>query len=104
MLSDVTRVSTEDGFLAVTETLVSATRQGARVIEYPVKLGAREFGESKMRVARVMKSHLGLLSKVVRQNVTGNGSGVSAGGRSPREELEPLQDRLILVGRLGGKE
>jgi len=49
------------GFVGVTETLLRALRQGARVVEVPAVLQRRRAGVSKMRVARVAVAHLELM-------------------------------------------
>jgi hypothetical protein len=53
---------TNDGFLGVAETLIECKRQGGRVVEYPATLESRLLGESKMKIARTISRHLGLLS------------------------------------------
>jgi dolichol-phosphate mannosyltransferase len=47
-----------DDFLAVTELLVNALRLGYTVREMPCTLRVRRYGSSKVRVARVARSHL----------------------------------------------
>ncbi|MFN8062612.1 MAG: glycosyltransferase [Vicinamibacterales bacterium] len=49
------------GFLGVAEMLIRARLGGARVVEHPATLESRLFGESKMKVARTIRGHLGLL-------------------------------------------
>lgn len=56
------------GFLGVTEVLLSAAYGGARIVEYPVCLGTRTTGRSKMKVVRVILQHLRLLAKTARLN------------------------------------
>ncbi len=51
---------THDGFLGVTEVLVIALQNGYRVEEVPATLRRRRIGQSKMRIASVGTSHLGL--------------------------------------------
>ena len=53
-----------DGFLAVTEILVAAALRGAKIIEYPMSLSARRYGQSKMKVARTTLAHLRLMARV----------------------------------------
>jgi dolichol-phosphate mannosyltransferase len=53
-----------DGFLAVTEILVAAALRGAKIIEYPMSLSTRRYGQSKMKVARTTLAHLRLMSQV----------------------------------------
>jgi dolichol-phosphate mannosyltransferase len=52
------------GFLGVTEMLVSAILAGCRVVEVPAVLERRRHGVSKMRTARVLWGHLGLLARL----------------------------------------
>lgn len=54
-----------NGFLAVTEILVAAACRGARIVEYPVALGLRSNGRSKMRPLRVALDHLRLMGKTL---------------------------------------
>jgi glycosyltransferase involved in cell wall biosynthesis len=49
------------GFVATTEILLNALRQGARAAELPSTLRARTEGTSKMRTLRVALTHLPLL-------------------------------------------
>jgi dolichol-phosphate mannosyltransferase len=60
-----------NGFLAVTQLLVSAILQGYRVAEVPARLTSRRFGQSKIRVASVAGSHLGYLLTVFHIRVFG---------------------------------
>ncbi len=53
------------GFTAVAEILVESARRGARIIEYPTRLGQRTTGESKMRVAKTTMDHAGLMMRTV---------------------------------------
>lgn len=53
---------TRGGFVGVTEVLLRALRQGARVTEVPAVLRRRRAGTSKMRLLRVTRGHLGLLA------------------------------------------
>lgn len=57
------------GFLGVTEVLLSAAYAGARIVEYPVRLGVRTTGHSKMKVARVVLQHLRLLARTAWLNI-----------------------------------
>lgn len=47
-----------DGFLGVTQVLASAILNGFTVRELPCVLRARRYGQSKARVARIIRSHL----------------------------------------------
>jgi hypothetical protein len=44
---------------------------GGRVIEYPATLEVRVLGHSKMKIARTIAGHLGLLLDVVRTRLSG---------------------------------
>jgi dolichol-phosphate mannosyltransferase len=46
------------GFLGVTEILVRAMLNGAKVAEHPCRLRVRRYGQSKARVASITRSHL----------------------------------------------
>lgn len=52
------------GFLGTAELLVRVLRRGGRVVEHPCVLDVRKFGQSKMRVLRTVRQHLGLLWQV----------------------------------------
>jgi len=54
-------VITNGGFLGVAETLIETERRGGRIAEYPATLESRLFGESKMKIARTMARHIGML-------------------------------------------
>ena len=49
------------GFLGTAELLVRVLRRGDRVVEHPCVLGVRQFGASKMKIARTIVGHLRLL-------------------------------------------
>lgn len=53
-----------DGFIAVTHLLAYPLLAGVRVREHPTVLGGRRFGTSKLRIARVIRQHLGLLFRL----------------------------------------
>jgi glycosyltransferase involved in cell wall biosynthesis len=53
------------GFLGVAEILIRLKLKGGRVVEYPTTLESRLFGESKMKIARTIWSHLGLLRELM---------------------------------------
>lgn len=53
-----------EGFLGTAELLVRVLRRGGVVVEHPCVLEARLLGFSKMRVARTVRGHLGLLWRV----------------------------------------
>ena len=51
-----------EGFLGVAEALVNASFRGARITEFPIRLGLRKYGQSKMRVLSVTLQHLRLMT------------------------------------------
>lgn len=57
------------GFLGVAEMLVRLHRGGGRIVEYPTLLERRLLGESKMRILRTMRGHLGLLWRAWRRRI-----------------------------------
>ena len=75
-----------NGFLAVTQLLVSAILQGYRVAEVPARLTSRRFGQSKIRVVNVALSHLGYLLTVARIRLFGR----------HRQESSVLQRSIVL--------
>jgi hypothetical protein len=52
------------GFLGVAEMLIETKRRGRRVVEVPATLESRLLGESKMKIARTIRGHLGLLRRL----------------------------------------
>lgn len=61
------------GFLGVAEILIRLRLAGGRVVEYPTTLESRLFGESKMKIARTIGSHLGLLRELLELRMRGGG-------------------------------
>jgi dolichol-phosphate mannosyltransferase len=61
----------DDGFLGVTQLLVSAILRGYRVAEIPARLTSRRFGRSKIRTVQVALSHLKYIFIVVGMRLTG---------------------------------
>lgn len=57
--------TTHPGFLGLVEIVAEAMLRGYKVVEYPTELSNRMFGQSKLRVARVILSHLKYISKLV---------------------------------------
>lgn len=57
------------GFLGTAELLVRVLRRGGVVREHPCELQARLFGQSKMRVLRTIRQHVGLLWQVARRRI-----------------------------------
>jgi len=60
-----------EGYVGITEILLAAAYDGAKVVEYPVALHSRTHGESKMRVTRVIFAHLKLMARVLWLDVRG---------------------------------
>jgi dolichol-phosphate mannosyltransferase len=68
----VQRIHTEaDGYLMVTELLVGALLSGFRVAEYPTLLRVRQYGQSKARVMKIMRSHLRFQGNLLVSRITG---------------------------------
>lgn len=57
------------GFLGTAELLVRVLRRGGVVREHPCELQARLFGQSKMKVLRTIRQHVGLLWQVARRRI-----------------------------------
>lgn len=53
-----------DGFPAAAEILGRALLDGRRVVELPSTLGVRTAGESKMRVGKALRGHLGIVRRL----------------------------------------
>jgi dolichol-phosphate mannosyltransferase len=66
-----------DGFLGVTELLVSGILNGVRVGELPVRLSRRRFGVTKISITKVSLAHLRYLLKVIWSRL------LPAAGRAP---------------------
>jgi dolichol-phosphate mannosyltransferase len=73
-----------NGFLGVTEVLVRAMLNGAKVAEHPCRLRVRRYGQSKARVASITRSHLRFQRQILfyrlgglfgRKNLTFNRTG-----------------------------
>lgn len=60
-----------DGYLAVAQLLAEASLLGFRIAEYPTVLHVRRYGQSKAKVARIMRAHLGYMAGLVRQRMRG---------------------------------
>lgn len=56
---------THPGFLGLVEILAEAVLRGYKVVEYPAELRSRIFGQSKLRIAKVIWSHLKYISKLI---------------------------------------
>lgn len=64
------------GFLGIAEMIGRLDLAGFRVVEYPTTLDSRILGRSKMKVARTIVGHVGLLAHLTRLRLFG-GSGVT---------------------------
>ncbi len=64
------------GFVGVTEMLLRAIEEGAEVVEVPVVLRRRRYGQSKMRTAGTIVAHLKLMGRCtgsrLRRRATGD--------------------------------
>ncbi|MBO3463430.1 glycosyltransferase family 2 protein [Aetokthonos hydrillicola Thurmond2011] len=56
---------TYPGFLGLVEIVAEAMLCGYKVAEYPTELTNRVYGQSKLRVARVVRSHLQYIGKLI---------------------------------------
>jgi len=75
------------GFLGVAEILIRLRLRGGRVVEYPNTLESRLFGESKMKIVRTIRSHVGLLRELLVLRLHGGGPPpVAEPAPKPREE------------------
>ena len=54
------------GFLGTAEMLIRLKAAGGRIAEVPATLESRLLGESKMKIARTIRGHLGLLAGLIR--------------------------------------
>lgn len=79
-------LSTAEGFLGVTEHLVTASYCGAAIVEHPTPLGTRRFGRSKMRTFQVMRAHLGLMGRTMLLNLRLNAAALLPAPLAGEEE------------------
>ncbi len=56
---------THPGFLGLVEVVAESMLCGYQVVEYPAQLSSRVFGQSKLRVARVISHHLKYIGKLI---------------------------------------
>lgn len=56
-------------FLATAELIIYPLLLGYKVVEYPTVLHVRQFGQSKMRLALVIKSHLFFIFKLIKMKL-----------------------------------
>jgi hypothetical protein len=66
------------GFIGITEMLARLDLSGATIVEHPVALEARIFGRSKLRLARAVVGHLGLLAELAWHRVRGSDDALRA--------------------------
>ena len=79
---------TYPGFLGLVEILAEAMLRGYKVVEYPAELSSRIFGQSKLRVTRVIWNHLNYISKlIVRQMFQPKKSKISQYYKHPKNDL-----------------
>jgi dolichol-phosphate mannosyltransferase len=55
----------QGGFLGIAEMLIRLRLAGGRITEFPTALESRLFGESKMKILRTIRRHLGLLFELL---------------------------------------
>jgi glycosyltransferase involved in cell wall biosynthesis len=60
------------GFQGIPELLALLDFAGSRIVEYPATLDVRKFGQSKMRILRTIRGHLGLLGQLIRKRLKVN--------------------------------
>ena len=53
------------GYLGMAEIIAALDRRGDRVVECPAVLETRLFGQSKMKIARTIAGHLGLIASIL---------------------------------------
>jgi dolichol-phosphate mannosyltransferase len=96
------------GFMAVAEILVEASRRGARIIEYPTRLGQRMAGESKMRVAKTTLDHAGFMVRTVLDEAKISSESAKRPGGPPEDDnpeiapdlLRPIHENWKVVERI----
>ena len=62
---------TSNDFLSTAEFLIFAMMRGYKVKEYPTVLNVRVFGTSKMKLLRVINSHLHFIGKIAKLRLLG---------------------------------
>jgi dolichol-phosphate mannosyltransferase len=74
--SAMTRLTLEHGgFLGMAEMLIELNLAGGKIVEYPATLESRLLGESKMKIARTIRGHLGLLRELALSGRSRGGAG-----------------------------
>ena len=62
---------TKSGFLGIAEMLGRLDLQEGKIVEHPTVLDVRLFGRSKMKIARTIAGHVGLLLRLLAMRVLG---------------------------------
>ena len=68
----------DEGFMGIMEIFVRLDQSQARIVEYPAVLESRLLGTSKMKVLRVIRNHLALIAKILRQQPGKSSFAISA--------------------------
>ena len=89
-------IAEEPGFLNMAMTLIEARRRGARVVEVPAVLAGRRVGVSKARVARMTRTHLRYMWRLLALRASGrfwlrDASGAGHELRAPLQRERPDQ-------------
>lgn len=74
----------DEGFMGIMEIFVRLDQSQARIVEYPAVLESRLLGASKMKVLRVIRNHLALITRILRQQ-RGKSSFAQPTGAPPEE-------------------
>lgn len=74
----------DEGFMGIMEIFVRLDQSGARIVEFPAVLESRLLGTSKMKVLRVIRNHLGLILRIIRDK-RGSSSFTADGTPNPSE-------------------
>jgi polysaccharide deacetylase family protein (PEP-CTERM system associated) len=74
------------GFLGIAELLGRMDLEGSRIAEYPTTLESRILGRSKMKVARTIVGHLGLLAEFTALRLMRRRRPASRAGHAPASE------------------
>lgn len=80
----------ESGFLGIAEMLGRLDLRGGTIIEFPAVLEVRLFGISKMKTAKTIIGHLGLLSHLIKIRWFGNSDPIKSS--LPEEKLETVSE------------
>jgi len=80
----------EKGFLGVAELLGKLDLRGGKILEHPAVLEVRLFGFSKMKTARTIFGHLGLLTRLSKERLFGKPQAIETS--LTKENLKPQID------------